>query len=85
MVTSYGEGGGGGQGKFYPYKMGGGVVLAMLKGGRTSFGVVFMGKLEVLAILKGEAGWCVLNMSLSGGRGGDPISYVTKQHVTCPF
>ena len=37
--------------KFYPYEKGGGEkVLAMLKGGTTSFGVVFTGWLEVLAI-----------------------------------
>ena len=34
--------GGGGYKKFYPYEKGGGEVLAMLKGGTKSFGVVFM-------------------------------------------
>ena len=36
--------GGGGHVKFYPYNKGGGAekVLAMLNGGPTSFGVVFM-------------------------------------------
>ena len=38
---------------FYPTKREGGGVLAMPKGGGTSFGVDFMRKLKVLAILKG--------------------------------
>ena len=40
--------------KFYPYKKGKGSekVLDKLKGGTTSFGVVFTQKLEVWAILK---------------------------------
>ena len=47
MVTNNGEGGGryktGVVGKFNPYEKGDGVeeVLAMLKGGHNSFGVVF--------------------------------------------
>ena len=55
LVTNYGEGGGyKNYVKFYPYEKGrgGGGVLAMLKGGTKSFGVVFTQKLEVLAILK---------------------------------
>ena len=36
--------------KFYPYKK----VLAMLKGGRKCFGIVFLRTLEVLTILKGH-------------------------------
>ena len=39
LVTNYGEGG---YKTFYPHKKGGGEVLAMLKGGTISFGVVFM-------------------------------------------
>ena len=47
LVTNYGEGGGatkreGGHVKFYPYeKRGAEKVLAIPKGGTTSFGVVF--------------------------------------------
>ena len=42
-----------GEGKFYPYKRGGGW-LAMLKGGTISLGYFFLIKeLDVLAILKG--------------------------------
>ena len=49
---------GGGHVKFYSYVNwggggGGGKVLAMLKGGTISFGVVRTRQLEVLAILKG--------------------------------
>ena len=45
--------GGGGQVKIYPYKKKGGSeqVLAMLKGGTTSFEVVLAQEHEVLAIL----------------------------------
>ena len=41
--------------KFYPYKKRGGTekVLAMLKGGTSSLGLVLTWELEVLAILKG--------------------------------
>ena len=64
MVTNYGEGGGAtkweeaGASEDLPLQKGEGVVkvLAMLKGGRTSFEVVFPRKFEVLAILKGWGG-----------------------------
>ena len=58
---------------FYPYENGGGggggaeKVLAMLKVGPNSFGVVFTPKLEVLAILKGGGGGTKSFNSLKGG------------------
>ena len=57
--------------KFYPSEKGGGgegEVLAMLKRGHKSFGVVFTQLLEVLAILNGGGGAKNVSALLKEGR-----------------
>ena len=72
----------GGQVKFYPYENGGGEaeqVLAMLKGGTQSFGVVFTRKLEVLAILKrGAKRFHPLKVCVCVGGGANIFPYLER-------